>query len=110
MVWPGHDVNPAEDQGMPQRPLNVAIVGAGIGGLTAAACLRRVGVEEDAAVLSRCLANVDRDGATALKQFERPRLDRAASIQPTSARNTWLRGCTNADRVYGYDAWTTPLA
>ena len=30
---------------MVERPLQVAIIGAGIGGLTAAACLRRVGIE-----------------------------------------------------------------
>ncbi len=30
---------------MAERPLQVAIIGAGIGGLTAAACLRRVGIE-----------------------------------------------------------------
>ncbi len=66
---------------------------------------------EDAAVLSRCLAGVDRDGvATALRRYEKTRLERTATIQRTSARNTWLRGSTNADWVYGYDAWTTPLA
>jgi 6-hydroxynicotinate 3-monooxygenase len=66
---------------------------------------------EDAAVLSRCLAGVARDGvAAALKRYERARLDRTAEIQRTSARNTWMRGSTNADWVYGYDAWTVPLA
>jgi len=66
---------------------------------------------EDAAVLSRCLDGVDRDGvADALKRFEKTRLERTAAIQRTSARNTWMRGSTNADWVYGYDAWTIPLA
>jgi salicylate hydroxylase/6-hydroxynicotinate 3-monooxygenase len=66
---------------------------------------------EDAAVLSRCLDGVDRDGiADALQRYERARLDRTATIQRTSAQNTWLRGNTNADWVYGYDAWTVPLA
>ena len=32
---------------MPDRPLSIAIVGAGIGGLAAAACLRRVGIDVD---------------------------------------------------------------
>ena len=65
---------------------------------------------EDGAVLARCLAGVDRDGvAAALKQYERTRLGRTAEIQRTSAQNTWLRGSTNADWVYGYDALTTPL-
>ena len=66
---------------------------------------------EDAAVLSRCLAGVDRDGvAAALRRYERTRLERTAAIQRTSAQNTWLRGSTNADWVYGYDAWTAKLA
>ena len=66
---------------------------------------------EDAAVLSRCLDGVDRDGVpAALKRYEQARLDRTAAIQRTSAQNTWLRGSTNADWVYGYDAWTAPLA
>src|ERR1700712_384431 len=30
---------------MPNRPPHIAIIGAGIGGLTAAACLRRVGID-----------------------------------------------------------------
>ena len=65
---------------------------------------------EDAAVLSRCLTGVDRDGAAAaLKIYEKARLERTAAIQRTSAQNTWLRGNTNADWVYGYDAWTVPL-
>ena len=75
----------------------VATIGAGIGGLTAAAAL------------SRCLAGLDRDGvAAALKRYERTRLERTATIQRTSAQNTWLRGNINADLVYGYDARTTP--
>jgi salicylate hydroxylase/6-hydroxynicotinate 3-monooxygenase len=66
---------------------------------------------EDAAVLSRCLDGVERDGiAEALRRYERTRLERTATIQRTSAQNTWLRGNTNADWVYGHDAWTTPLA
>lgn len=66
---------------------------------------------EDAAVLSRCLDGVTPDGiVAALKRYESTRLERTAAIQRTSAQNTWLRGNTNADWVYGYDAWTTPLA
>jgi 6-hydroxynicotinate 3-monooxygenase len=66
---------------------------------------------EDAAVLSRCLAGIDRDGvAAALRRYENTRLERTAAIQRTSAQNTWLKNNTNADWVYGYDAWTTPLA
>ena len=33
-----------------------------------------------------------------------------ARIQQTSRTNTWLSGKTDTDWVYGYDAWTVPLA
>ena len=66
---------------------------------------------EDAAVLSRCLDGVDADGvAAAFRRYEATRKPRTSKIQMTSAQNTWLRGATDADWVYGYDAWTTPLA
>lgn len=66
---------------------------------------------EDAAVLSRCLDGVDADGvAVALRRYEATRRPRTSEIQVTSAQNTWLRGSTNADWVYGYDAWRVPLA
>ena len=66
---------------------------------------------EDAAVLSRCLADVDPDGvAEAFRRYEATRKPRTATIQQTSAQNTWLKGSTNPDWVYGYDAWSEPLA
>ena len=66
---------------------------------------------EDAAVLSRCLDGVDRDGvADAFRRFEATRKERTTRIQQTSRANTWLSGKTNGDWVYGYDAWTVPLA
>jgi 6-hydroxynicotinate 3-monooxygenase len=66
---------------------------------------------EDAAVLSRCLDGVERDGvANAFRRFEATRKERTARIQQTSRANTWLSGKTNTDWVYGYDAWTVPLA
>ncbi|KWV59252.1 salicylate 1-monooxygenase [Bradyrhizobium macuxiense] len=66
---------------------------------------------EDAAVLSRCLDGVARDGvADAFRRFEATRKERTTEVQETSRANTWLRGKTNADWVYGYDAWTVPLA
>jgi 6-hydroxynicotinate 3-monooxygenase len=66
---------------------------------------------EDAAVLSRCLDRVDRDGvAAAFRRFEASRKERTTRVQQTSRTNTWLRGRTDTDWVYGYDAWTTPLA
>ena len=66
---------------------------------------------EDAAVLSRCLDGVERDGiANAFRRFEATRQERTTRIQQTSRANTWLSGQTNADWVYGYNAWTAPLA
>jgi salicylate hydroxylase/6-hydroxynicotinate 3-monooxygenase len=66
---------------------------------------------EDAAVLSRCLEGVEREGiANAFRRFEATRRERTARIQQTSRTNTWLRQKTDADWVYAYDAWSTPLA
>jgi len=66
---------------------------------------------EDAAVLSRCLADVDADGvARALRRFEATRKPRTSEIQGSSRQNTWMRKETDPTWVYGYDAWTTPLA
>jgi 6-hydroxynicotinate 3-monooxygenase len=66
---------------------------------------------EDAAVLSRCLDGVGRDGvANAFRRFEASRKDRTARVQQTSRANTWLREKTDTDWVYAYDAWTAPLA
>jgi 6-hydroxynicotinate 3-monooxygenase len=66
---------------------------------------------EDAAVLSRCLEGVERDGvASAFRRFEATRRDRTLRVQQTSRANTWLKEKTDTDWVYSYDAWTTPLA
>ncbi|HXC53961.1 MAG TPA: hypothetical protein VNU97_01575, partial [Rhizomicrobium sp.] len=66
---------------------------------------------EDAAILSRCLAAVDRDGiAGALATYEATRQERTARVQLTSRQNSWGKGVTDADWVYGYNAWTAPLA
>jgi len=66
---------------------------------------------EDAAVLSRCLDGVDVDGVTkAFRSFEATRRERTTRVQETSRANTWLKQRTDTDWVYGYDAWTTPLA
>jgi 6-hydroxynicotinate 3-monooxygenase len=66
---------------------------------------------EDAAVLSRCLDGLDRDGVPdALRRFEASRKDRTTRVQQTSRTNTWLKDKTDTDWVYAYDAWTTPLA
>jgi 6-hydroxynicotinate 3-monooxygenase len=66
---------------------------------------------EDGAVLSRCLENVDRSGvADAFRRFEATRKPRTSRMQLSSRTNTWLREKTDPEWVYGYDAWTAPLA
>jgi 6-hydroxynicotinate 3-monooxygenase len=66
---------------------------------------------EDAAVLSRCLDGVGRDGvADAFRRFEDSRKQRTTRVQQTSRTNTWLKDKTDTDWVYAYDAWTVPLA
>ena len=66
---------------------------------------------EDAAVLSRCLNGVDRDGVSdAFRRFEATRKPRTSRVQASSRTNTWLKNPTDPDWVYGYDAWNTPLA
>ena len=66
---------------------------------------------EDGAILSRCLEGVDRDGiGAALQRYEATRKPRTSRIQLTSSQNTWLKHPHDADWVYGYDAWTVPLA
>jgi len=65
---------------------------------------------EDAAVLARCLDQVDRDGlGHAFRVYEATRKPRASAIQAGSSRNTWLRGDTDPAWVYGYDATSVPL-
>jgi salicylate hydroxylase/6-hydroxynicotinate 3-monooxygenase len=66
---------------------------------------------EDAAVLSRCLKDVDRDGvAAAFRRFEATHKPRTSRVQLSSRTNTWLKNRTDPDWVYGYDAWNEPLA
>ncbi len=48
---------------------------------------------EDAAVLSRCLDGVDRDGVpAAFRRFEATRKPRTSRVQASSRTNTWLQG------------------
>ena len=65
---------------------------------------------EDAIVLARCIAG---DGGTdvpsAFKQYQAVRHERTSRIQIGSRSNNWLKGTTNADWVYQYNAWTVPL-
>ncbi|MDA1185044.1 MAG: FAD-dependent monooxygenase [Acidobacteria bacterium] len=66
---------------------------------------------EDAAVLTRCLAESegdDIDGAFA--RYEAHRKPRTSRIQRISSANTWMKGGTeDTSWLYGYDAWQVPL-
>jgi 6-hydroxynicotinate 3-monooxygenase len=66
---------------------------------------------EDAAVLSRCLKGIAREGvADAFRRFEATRKPRTSRVQQSSRTNTWLKNPTDPDWVYGHDAWRAPLA
>ena len=66
---------------------------------------------EDGIVLARCLDGVTTDGVpAALVRYESSRRERTARVQIGSRGNAWLREGGNADWLYGYDAWTAPLA
>ena len=64
---------------------------------------------EDAAILSRCLAEID-DLAEAFRCYEATRIPRVAKVQDISIANTWMRGPTETAWFYCYDACTAPLA
>ena len=66
---------------------------------------------EDAIVLARCL-NDDPPGdpAARLIRYQQLRLPRTSRVQIGSRGNEWLKEGGNADWVYGYDAWSIPLA
>jgi len=66
---------------------------------------------EDAAVLSRCLYVIEREGiAEAFQRFEATRKERTTRVQLTSRTNTWLKDRTDTEWVYAYNAYTAPLA
>ncbi|WP_424139524.1 FAD-dependent monooxygenase [Roseomonas chloroacetimidivorans] len=64
---------------------------------------------EDGAVLTRSL---DEAGTLegAFSRYEATRRERTSRIQLTSHRNEWMSRRTDPDWVYGYDAWSVPLA
>ncbi len=64
---------------------------------------------EDAAILSRCLAEFD-DLAEAFRTYEATRIPRVADVQRISIENSWMRGPTETDWFYCYDPCTAPLA
>ena len=61
---------------------------------------------EDAAILARCLADVDGDDIPgAFRRYEAHRKPRTSAIQAISSANTWMQGGSNdASWLYGYDA------
>ncbi len=66
---------------------------------------------EDAAILSRCLDGVGEAGAAlALQRYENTRKDRTARIQQISRLNDMEKIKAEIESVYGYDAWSAPLA
>ena len=65
---------------------------------------------EDGVVLARCLDAHANDVHAALMRYEHTRRERTAQIQIGSRGNQWMKTQGNADWVYGYQAWKTPLA
>jgi 2-polyprenyl-6-methoxyphenol hydroxylase-like FAD-dependent oxidoreductase len=66
---------------------------------------------EDAAVLARCLKEVDgEDIEGAFQRYEGHRKPRTSRIQAISSANTWMKGGDDdTSWLYGYDAWNVPL-
>ena len=65
---------------------------------------------EDAVVLARALEGCQpTDVPAALNRYDAARLPRTAEIQRSSLANEWLKTQGNADWVYGYQAWSTPV-
>jgi 6-hydroxynicotinate 3-monooxygenase len=63
---------------------------------------------EDGAILSRCLSEFD-NPASAFASYEATRIDRVGDVQRISIENSWMRGPTDTDWFYLYDACTAPL-
>jgi salicylate hydroxylase/6-hydroxynicotinate 3-monooxygenase len=66
---------------------------------------------EDAAILARCLREVNgEDIEGAFQRYEAHRKPRTSRIQAISSANTWMRdGAGDTSWLYGYDAWNVPL-
>jgi 2-polyprenyl-6-methoxyphenol hydroxylase-like FAD-dependent oxidoreductase len=66
---------------------------------------------EDAVVLARCFDELAGESLEAVfDAYEASRKPRASAVQAGSSANTWMRNATNPDWLYGFDAWTAPLA
>jgi tRNA (cytidine(34)-2'-O)-methyltransferase len=88
---------------------NVVLLGDACHAMTPYMAQGAASAIEDAAVLTRCLDDSG-DPAEAFARFAKSRQERTGTIQLTSHKNEWLSKRTDPDWVYGYDAWTTPLA
>ncbi|GAA0952820.1 FAD-dependent monooxygenase [Actinocorallia libanotica] len=64
---------------------------------------------EDAVVLARAI-DAHADHPSAFAAYEAARRERTARIQISSRDNAWLKESGTGDWVYGYDAWTVPVA
>jgi len=66
---------------------------------------------EDAAILARCLEEVEGDDIEgAFRRYEEHRKPRTSRIQAISSANTWMKGGDeDTSWLYGYDAWNVPL-
>ncbi len=66
---------------------------------------------EDAAILARCLEELEGDDIeVAFKRYEAHRKPRTSRIQAISSANTWMKGGDDdTSWLYGYDAWNVPL-
>ena len=90
---------------------NVALLGDACHPMTPYLAQGAATAIEDAAVLSRCLEGIDRDGlAAAFRRYEGTRKPRTSHIQGVSRLNDMNRNRAESEAVYGYDPWTTPLA
>jgi len=90
---------------------NVALLGDACHPMTPYMAQGAASALEDAAILSRCLNDLGSDGINAaLRRYEATRKPRATQIQGNSSKNNWMRNATDPTWVYGYDAWSTPLA
>ena len=65
---------------------------------------------EDAVVLARALTEGSAPLDERLRHYEDTRKERTERIQLGSRENSWLKDAGTGDWVYGYDAWSTPLA
>jgi 6-hydroxynicotinate 3-monooxygenase len=63
---------------------------------------------EDAAILSRCLAEFDEPNEV-YRWYEATRIDRVGDAQRISIENSWMRGPTDTDWFYCYDPCVAPL-